>query len=66
MSVYVMQWYLMPVALLPLGALSDWFGVGFTIALCGALITVFIAVVFSRSPQTFQAGQPAPVVAAGD
>jgi len=66
MSVYVMQWYLMPVSLLPLGALADWTGVSFTIALCGILITLFIAAVFSRSPESFGASQPSPVVAAGD
>jgi MFS family permease len=66
MSVYVMQWYLMPVALLPLGALADWGGVGYTIALSGLIITLFVAAIFSRSPQTFRASRPAPVTASGD
>ncbi len=66
MSVYVMQWYLMPVALLPLGALSDWTGVSVTIALCGLVITLFMMAIFNRSPQTFQSAAPAPVTASGD
>lgn len=66
MSVYVMQWYLMPVALLPLGALADWTGVGFTIAMCGVIISVFMVAVFNRSPQSFRRTAPAPVTASGD
>lgn len=66
MSVYVMQWYLMPVSLLPLGAVADWTGVSFTITVTGIIITVFIAAVFTRSPQTFGSSQPSPVSAAGD
>ena len=66
MSVYVMQWYMTPVALLPLGALADGIGVSYTIALSGIVVTLFIIAVFNRSPQTFQSAQPAPVTAAGD
>jgi hypothetical protein len=66
MSVYVMQWYLMPVALLPLGAFSDLVGVAPTVATTGIIITVFILAVFSRSPAFFRASQPSPVTASGD
>ena len=66
MSVYVMQWYLMPVSLLPLGALADATGVSFTVAMAGIVIALFVVAVLVRSPQTFRASQPSPVLSAGD
>ncbi len=66
MSVYVMQWYLMPVALLPIGALADSFGVSATVALCGVIITVFILIVVTRSPASFGATSTSTAIASGD
>ncbi|HEY8490905.1 MAG TPA: MFS transporter [Dehalococcoidia bacterium] len=44
MSVYMMTWSLMPVAMLPMGALVDTVGVQATVAGAGALLALFIAV----------------------
>lgn len=66
MSVYVMQWYLMPVALLPLGAFADAAGVGTTVAVAGLVITLFLIGVINRSPQTFRPHQTSAAVASGD
>ena len=65
-SVYVMQWYFMPVSLLPLGAISDVVGVSLTVAASGFFITLFILGMFSRSPQVFRPAPSASVVATGD
>lgn len=66
MSVYVMQWYLNPVTLVPLGALSDSIGVDITIAICGGVIALFILAILSRSPASFGTSRPSPVIASGD
>ncbi|HUG16662.1 MAG TPA: MFS transporter [Thermomicrobiales bacterium] len=51
MAIYGMTWSVMPIALLPYGALVDVFGVSATVAGGGILVSVFIAAValsFSR------------------
>lgn len=54
MSIYVMQWYLMPVSLLPLGLLADRIGVAITVAAAGMLITLFIGTAVARKPAFFR------------
>lgn len=66
MSVYVMQWYLNPVVLVPLGALADSIGVDITIAICGGVIALFILTMLSVSPASFGSSRPSPVIASGD
>ena len=51
MAIYGMTWSVMPVALLPYGALVDLFGVTATVAAGGLLLALFvasIALTFSR------------------
>jgi MFS family permease len=51
MATYGMTWSLMPISLLPFGALVDVFGVSATVAVSGLIVAVFIsviAIVFSR------------------
>lgn len=45
MAMYGMTWSLMPIALLPFGALVDVFGVGATVAASGILVAVFISAI---------------------
>lgn len=51
MSVYMMTWSMVPLAMLPIGVLVDWFGASATVAVAGALLTLVVGVVslsFSR------------------
>ncbi|HEX5164674.1 MAG TPA: MFS transporter [Thermomicrobiales bacterium] len=51
MATYGMTWSLMPISLLPFGALVDIFGVSATVAVSGLVVAVFIsviAIVFAR------------------
>jgi predicted MFS family arabinose efflux permease len=43
MSIYFMNWSLMPLATLPLGALADYIGAPFTEAMAGSLIFLLVA-----------------------
>lgn len=45
MSVYMMNWSLMPLALLPMGAIVDQVGAPDTIAAAGLLLTVFVVAI---------------------
>lgn len=65
MSVYIMQWYLMPVALLPLGALADQIGVDWTVVVTGVIITAFLGIMIGRNPAFFRE-RPDPIAATGD
>lgn len=51
MSVYMMTWSMVPLAMLPIGVVVDWFGASATVAVSGALLTLVVGVValsFSR------------------
>jgi predicted MFS family arabinose efflux permease len=51
MATYGMTWSLMPISLLPFGALVDIFGVSATVAVSGLVVAIFIsviAIVFAR------------------
>lgn len=45
MSVYMMTWSLVPLAMLPIGVLVDWFGVSVTVAVSGVLLSVVVSAV---------------------
>lgn len=64
MSVYVMQWYLMPVALVPLGAVADRVGVSLTVGVMGLVIAAFIGAVAARNPTFFRRTPEEPSTAA--
>lgn len=64
-SVYVMLWYLMPVSLLPLGAVADRVGVSATVAACGLVLTLVIAGAVTRSPAFFRRAPASVEVARG-
>jgi MFS family permease len=45
MSVYMMTWSLVPLAMLPIGVLVDWFGVSVTLAVSGVALAIVVTCV---------------------
>ncbi len=56
MSIYGMTWSLMPLALIPIGALADQFGAQITVAASGALLSLVIAGIALRFSHYYLAG----------
>jgi len=63
MSIYMINWSLMPMATLPLGALSDAIGAPITEAMAGALIVAVVGGVTLFYPAWRKLGETGPAVA---
>lgn len=61
MSIYMMNWSLMPLATMPLGALADFIGAPATEAAAGSLILLIVASVAVFYPNWRKLGETAPV-----
>ena len=61
MSIYMMNWSLMPLATLPLGALADLIGAPFTEAGAGSIILIIVASVAIFYPNWRKLGETGPV-----
>jgi MFS family permease len=62
MAIYGMTWSIMPIALLPYGALVDVFGVSRTVAAGGILVALFVAAIALRFSRYYLRSQPEHVV----
>jgi MFS family permease len=64
MAIYGMTWSIMPIALLPYGALVDVFGVSATVAAGGILVALFVTAIALRFSNHYLRAQPERVAGA--
>jgi len=65
MSVYMMTWSLVPLAMLPIGVLVDWFGVSVTLAVSGVALAIVVTCVALSFSSIYLSKQQQPQPSAG-
>lgn len=66
MSIYMMTWSLMPLALVPMGIMVDQVGAPLTVGVTGLILAVLIASITAFSPYVRRRDDPIPVPVPGD
>ncbi len=66
MSVYMMTWSLMPLALVPMGIMVDRVGAPLTVGVAGLMLAALITAITAFSPYVRRRDEPLPVPVAAD